>query len=73
MITPRYFMLLTSSIALLLIKMVMGNFNLLGAWKTRNLVFEMLRDNLLIQSHSYNFFYSKFIVFSRLFKSLFSQ
>ena len=63
-------MYLTSSIALFLIEMIMGNFDLLGAWNITNLVFDMLSDRRLMHNHSYHFFNSKFIVFSRLFKSL---
>ena len=60
---PRYFIYLTSSIALLLIKMVMGNFGLLGTWNITNSVFDMLSDRRLMHNYSYNFFNSKFIVF----------
>ena len=43
-------MYLSSSIALLLIKIVMGNFGLLGAWKITNLVFDMLSDSRLMHN-----------------------
>ena len=63
-------MYLTSSIALLLIKMVVGYFGLLGAWNITNLVLDILSDKRLIHNHSYHFFNSKFIIF---FKSLHSK
>ena len=43
-------MYLSSSIALLLIKIVMGNFGLLGAWKITNLIFDMLSDSRLMHN-----------------------
>ena len=66
-------MYLTSSIALLLIKKVIGYFGLLGAWNITNLVLDILSDKLLIHNHSYHFFNSKFIIFSKFFKSLHSK
>ena len=64
---------LTSSIALLLIKMVIGYFGLLGAWNITNLVLDILSDKRLIHNHSYFFFNSKFTIFSMFFKSLHSK
>ena len=66
-------MYLTSSIVLLLIKMVIGYFGLLGAWNITNLVLDILSDERLIHNHSYNFFNSKFIIFSKFFKFLHSK
>ena len=53
---PKYFMYLTSSIALLLIKIVMGNLGLLGAWNLTNLVcfqisywYHLQRKNFILE------------------------
>ena len=51
---PRYLTSSTSSIALLLIRIVTGLLGLFFAWKTTKFVLDIFKESLLIQSHSHS-------------------
>ena len=70
---PRYLTSSTSSIALLLIRIVTGLFVLFLAWKITKFVLVIFKESLFMQSYSYSFNNSLFMVFSKHFKSLDSR